>query len=232
MQDFAAAVAGFAEALGIRRLDLAGHSMGGKVGMLLAARRPRLVNRLVIVDATPDVAADGLAEMRRIATRPLRLHPTRRMAALSFRLIPPETVASPARLRTLAARSAWRRGRGRWGIGPDREFFGRVIPQVAWPVLPRIHCPTLILRAERSSILSRQAAAKMQAAIPRASLLEVPGTCHHLTLERPRWVAIAIRRFLTSRSGSSPCITGPASPHPAEEDSLPRREGARARRDS
>ncbi|HSC72125.1 MAG TPA: alpha/beta hydrolase, partial [Candidatus Methylomirabilis sp.] len=197
MQDFVAAVVGFAKALGISRLDLVGHSMGGKVGMLFAARRPRLVDHLVIVDATPDVSADGLDEMRRIATRPLRLFPTRQMAARTFRLIPPETVASPARLRALATRSAWCWGRGRWSIGPDREFFRRVIPQVAWPVLPRIHCPTLILRAARSGILSGRTAVRMREAIPRASLLEVPGTYHHLTLERPRRVAGAIRRFLT-----------------------------------
>ncbi len=204
MQDFVTAVVGFATWLGIRRLDLVGHSMGGKVGMLVAARRPRLVNRLVIVDATPDVSADGLTEMRRIATHPLRLFPTRRMAAQIFRLIPPETVAAPARLRALATRSACCWGRGRWSIGPDREFFGRVIPQVAWPVLPRIRCPTLVLRAERSSILSRQTAARMRDAIPRASLQEAPGTYHHLTLERPRWVAGAIRQFLTSQSGPCP----------------------------
>jgi pimeloyl-ACP methyl ester carboxylesterase len=162
------------------------------------------VNRLVIVDATPDVAADGLAEMRRIATRPLRLFPTRQMAARTFRLIPPESVAPPARLRALATRSAWCWGHGRWSIGPDREFFGRVIPRVAWPVLPRIRCPTLILRAERSGILSRRMAIRMRNAIPRASLLEVPDTYHHLTLERPRRVAGAIRGFLTGESGSSP----------------------------
>ncbi|MGE5849862.1 MAG: alpha/beta fold hydrolase [Candidatus Methylomirabilota bacterium] len=202
MQDFVAAVVGFVKALGISRLDLVGHSMGGKVGMLVAARRPRLVDRLVIVDAAPDVSDDGLAEMRRIATRPLRLFPTRQTAARTFRLIPPETVASPARLRALATRSAWCWGRGRWSIGPDREFFGRVIPQVAWPVLPRIHCPTLVLRAERSSILSHRTAARMRDAIPRASLLEVPDTYHHLTLERPRRVAGAIRRFLTGHPWS------------------------------
>ena len=112
-------------------------------------------------------------------------------AARTFRLIPPETVASPARLRALATRSAWCWGRGRWSIGPDREFFGRVIPQVAWPVLPRIHCPTLVLRAERSGILSRRTATRMRDSIPRASLLEVQDTYHHLTLERPRVVADA-----------------------------------------
>lgn len=201
MQDFVEAVVAFAEALGLRRLDLVGHSMGGKVAMLAAARYPGRVGSLVVVDATPDVSADGLAEMRQIGTRPLRLFPSRQVAARAFRLIPRETVAPMARLRALATRSTRHRGRARWSIGPDREFFSRVVPQVAWPVLPRIQCPTLILRAERSSILSRHTAEQMRRVIPGASLVEVPETYHHLIFERPAEVARAIRKFL---AGDSP----------------------------
>lgn len=196
MGDFVAAVVGFAEAMGLRRLDLVGHSLGGKVGMLVAAKHPRRVRSLVILDATPDVSADGLAEMRQIGTRPMRLFPSRTAAARAFRLIPRETLAPAARLRALATRSTRHRGHGRWSIGPDREFFGRVVPQVAWPVLPRILCPTLILRAERSSILSRETAEALRRAIPRATLHEVADTCHHLVFERPGEAGRAIRDFL------------------------------------
>jgi pimeloyl-ACP methyl ester carboxylesterase len=204
MQDFVRAVTGFAEALGVKHLDLVGHSMGGKVGMLVAAQYPDRVRRLVVVDATPDVSADGLAEMRQIGTRPLRLFPSRQAAARAFRLIPRETVAPPVVLRALAICCTRHRGRGRWSIGPDREFFGRVVPQVAWPDLPRILCPTLILRAERSSILSRRTAEQMRRAIPHATLLEVPGTCHHLIVERPAEVAGAIREFVTAQAMARP----------------------------
>ncbi len=201
MQDFVRAVIGFAGALGMKRLDLVGHSMGGKVGMLVAAQHPGRVRSLVVVDATPDVSADGLAEMRQIGTRPMRLFPSRQAAARAFRLIPRDTVAPMARLRELAQRSTRHRGRGRWSIGPDREFFSRVIPQVAWPALPGIKCPTLILRAEKSSILSHQTAERMRRAIPRSTLLEIPETYHHLIFERPAEVARAIRQFL---AGDSP----------------------------
>lgn len=200
MGDFVAAVVGFAEAMGLPRLDLVGHSMGGKVGMLVAAKHPRRVQRLVILDATPDVSADGLAEMRQISTRPMRLFPSRTAAARAFRLIPRETVAPAARLRALATRSTRHRGHGRWSIGPDREFFGRVVPQVAWPVLPRILCPTLIVRAERSSILSRHTAEMLRRAIPGARLHEVPDTCHHLIFERPAEVGRRVRDFLARHS--------------------------------
>jgi pimeloyl-ACP methyl ester carboxylesterase len=138
--------------------------------------------------------------MRQISTRPMRLFPSRTAAARAFRLIPRETVAPAARLRALATRSTRHRGHGRWSIGPDREFFGRVVPQVAWPLLPRILCPTLIVRAERSSILSRETAEALRRAIPRARLHEVPDTCHHLVFERPAEVGRRIRDFLARHS--------------------------------
>lgn len=209
MEDLVRAVLGFADGQGLGHLDLVGHSMGGKIAMLAGAWHPRRVRSLVVVDATPDVSADGLAEMRQIGTRPLRHFGSRHAAARVFRLIPPETVARPARLRALAARSTRHRGHGRWSIGPDREFFARVVPQVAWPLLPRIASPTLIVRAERSSILSRRTAQAMRRAIPRSTLCEIRGTYHHLILERPGEVATAIRQFLLGHAlGKARAATG------------------------
>jgi pimeloyl-ACP methyl ester carboxylesterase len=199
MEDLVRAVVSFADGLGMGPLDLVGHSLGGKVAMLAASWHPRRVRSLVIVDATPDISADGLAEMRQIGARPPRRVVSRHAAARTFRLIPPETVAPPARLRALALHSARHRGHGRWSIGPDREFFSRIVPLVAWPLLPRIGCPTLILRAERSSILDRRTAVAMRRALPRSTLREIPETCHHLILERPGEVARAIRDFLAAR---------------------------------
>lgn len=41
------------DARGLQRVDLLGHSMGGKVAMLLACRHPGRVGRLVVVDIAP-----------------------------------------------------------------------------------------------------------------------------------------------------------------------------------
>jgi pimeloyl-ACP methyl ester carboxylesterase len=49
----AADVLGWMDAQGITRAALMGHSMGGKVAMLIACRHPELVERLVVVDVAP-----------------------------------------------------------------------------------------------------------------------------------------------------------------------------------
>ncbi len=46
-------VLGWLDAQGLGRVTLVGHSMGGKVAMLLACRHPRRVERLVVVDIAP-----------------------------------------------------------------------------------------------------------------------------------------------------------------------------------
>jgi esterase len=46
-------VAGWMQDQGLARAAIVGHSMGGKTAMLLACRRPELVERLVVVDIAP-----------------------------------------------------------------------------------------------------------------------------------------------------------------------------------
>ena len=46
-------IARYIETRGIGRAAVIGHSMGGTVGMMLAARHPGLVERLMVVDMTP-----------------------------------------------------------------------------------------------------------------------------------------------------------------------------------
>jgi pimeloyl-ACP methyl ester carboxylesterase len=65
-----------------------------------------------------------------------------------------------------------------------------------WPTIDALKGkPVLVVRGERSDILSAETAAKMLARLPGAKLVTVPGVGHAPTLDEPE-VAAAIERLL------------------------------------
>jgi pimeloyl-ACP methyl ester carboxylesterase len=99
-------------------------------------------------------------------------------------LLPPETVADPALLAHLARAGIVQRDGG-WNYRFDPDSNRTRRPADTWALLGRILVPTLIVRAELSPVLSRDLAARMRAELPRAELVEIPGTHHHLVLDAP-----------------------------------------------
>jgi len=64
-----------------------------------------------------------------------------------------------------------------------------------WPVYDAIRAPTLLLRGERSDLLSRETAQEMTRRGPRAKLAEIRGVGHAPTLLHADQIAI-VRDFL------------------------------------
>ncbi|MBI4593524.1 MAG: alpha/beta hydrolase, partial [Candidatus Rokubacteria bacterium] len=69
-------------------------------------------------------------------------------------------------------------------------------PVDAWPLLPAIAAPTLLVRGEGSPIMTRDMAERMRAAIPRAFFVDIPGAFHHLTLDTPDTFVDVLAEFL------------------------------------
>ena len=61
----AADVLAWMDRMGLKRADLLGHSMGGKVAMALALEAPARVRRLIVVDIAPVTYAHSLADYAR-----------------------------------------------------------------------------------------------------------------------------------------------------------------------
>lgn len=194
-EDFAADLLGVMDALGWERMALVGHSMGGHNAMAFAAWHPERVRALVVVDSRPALPDDRVQRMHARGQRPPRLHPTVDAALGSFRLLPPETTADPALLRHLG-RVGLVQVNGGWKYRFDPACYAARHPVDAWPLLPRISAPTLVVRGEHSPIMTREIADRMGAAIPRASVVEIPGTYHHLVLDAPERFAAALAGFL------------------------------------
>jgi pimeloyl-ACP methyl ester carboxylesterase len=61
-------VADVVELIGERRVTLIGQSLGGHTGMLVAARHPELVERLVVIEASPERGPDAPERVRAFFT--------------------------------------------------------------------------------------------------------------------------------------------------------------------
>ncbi|MBI2219321.1 MAG: alpha/beta hydrolase, partial [Candidatus Rokubacteria bacterium] len=65
-----------------------------------------------------------------------------------------------------------------------------------WTLIDRITSPTLIVRAERSPVLTPDMAQGLRAGIRGARLVEIPEAYHHLVLDRPQQFVAAVDAFL------------------------------------
>jgi pimeloyl-ACP methyl ester carboxylesterase len=194
-EDFADDLRAVLDHLGWTRASVVGHSMGGHNALAFAAWHPNRVRALAVVDGRPSLPSERLAQMRERGQRPARLHSTLADAVAAFRLLPPETIADPALLAHLArAGIVWREGGFAYRFDP--ACYALRQPVDLWPLLPRVVAPTLVLRGERSPVLPRDLAERLHAALPRATLSEVPEAYHHVVLDRPAAVADALLDFL------------------------------------
>jgi pimeloyl-ACP methyl ester carboxylesterase len=194
-EDFTRDLVGVADAMGWARLTVIGHSMGGHNAMGFAAWYPERVERLVVVDSRPSIPAERLQTMHRRGDRGPMRHETLDSALRSFRLLPRETVADARLLEHLARQGITERD-GRFLYRFDPACNGRRRPTDGWALLERITAPTLLVRGEHSPILPRDMATDMLARLPRARLVEIAGTYHHLVLDAPLPFAKVLDGFL------------------------------------
>jgi pimeloyl-ACP methyl ester carboxylesterase len=194
-EDFAGDLLGVMEAFAWRRMMLVGHSMGGHNAMAFAAWHPERVSALVIADSRPSIPHDRLGVMQERGRRPLKRHPTVEAAIAAFRLLPSETVASPALLRHLAIAGVVQHDAG-WVYRFDPATRALRRPVDAWSLIGRIMAPTLVVRGEWSPILPADLAVRLRDGIRDARLVEVAGAHHHLVLDRPEAFSDAVNEFV------------------------------------
>jgi pimeloyl-ACP methyl ester carboxylesterase len=195
-EDFATDLVGVIERLGLEDVIVAGHSMGGHNALAFAAWHSDRLARLVVVDARPHVNLERLRALQRHAPRPQAEFPSLAAALARFRLRPPETIAPPALLRAIARRGLVRLPSGRWRYRFDPACERTRVPVDAWGLLPEIAVPTLVVRGEHSTILHRDVALRMTKALSVATLEEIRGAHHHVTLDAPRALADCLLAWL------------------------------------
>lgn len=187
-------LAAFTEALAIRRLHLVGHSMGGHIAALYAARYRQQVTSLTLM-ANAGVSAPQRSEffqhLDEHGDNPLLVTTTPQYDRLLDWLFvaPPQLPESIHQY--LAQRAV--------DDNPhQREVFEhlqqRYLPLE--PELPRISAPTLLLWGDQDRILDVSSIEVMKPLLADARVVIMKGCGHAPMLERPEETAAHYRQFL------------------------------------
>lgn len=197
-------------ALGIERLVLVGHSLGGRASMLFAGRHPERMAGLVIVDAGPELDPRGISRIRLDVQKSADASfdsPEAYERALAHAY----PAATPEALRRLARHGLRRRADGRFERKTDPGFHTgraglsesqleaaeREATRQLWEALGRVPCPTLVVRGAASDVLSPDCADRMaDEVLARGSLAVVPRASHSVMIDNPEGFAEAVCAFV------------------------------------
>jgi pimeloyl-ACP methyl ester carboxylesterase len=194
-------LAAFADALGLSRFALAGLSMGGWHALLYAVDHPERVERIVIVDIAPEQSAVSMAMMAKWPPTPMDFSSLD--AAVEWaRLGNPW--ASDAGLRKDTENKMRRREDGRWTWKADPALINVALPDPTdpiligryWKAVETIPCPILEVRGAESTVVSDEVVQRMEKAGKQFRSVDVAGTGHVVTVDKPQGFIKATSEFL------------------------------------
>ena len=187
----AAEIARYIAAKGLRRPAVVGHSMGGSIAMMLAARHPDAPGRVMVVDMLP--APARIAGFSGWAARPLA------------RLLGGE-VAGADRLRRELKSVIGRFGNSDWlATKSDGAVVGRSLDELLGtdltPELVRIRVPLTVVYACPDPFKVTcgrfdRAYADAYARRPGTRLMPIPGSGHMIMHDQPLAFRAEMKRFL------------------------------------
>jgi len=200
--------------LGIERLVLVGHSLGGRIATLFAGRHPDRLAGLVIVDSAPELDVRGTVRIRvdlqksgggdlsfesEAAYRDVLAH---NYPAVSREIL--TRMAHHALRRRADGRfepkldPAWFKGRSDAGVDPEamRQREERLTRDM-WDALAKVPCPTLVVRGAASDVLSADVADRMvEEALRHGRLAVIPRAGHSVMVDNPEAFRAALSGFV------------------------------------
>ncbi len=184
------------EALGVAGAHFVGLSMGGFVGMRMAARRPDLVNKLILIETShlPE-PVENVGRYRLLTAIYRTVGPRVIQSRVAPIMLGKTIIADPSRKADVARfvkimtrrRDVWKAVNGvidRAGVAPSE--------------LARIAAPTLVIVGDEDAATTPEKAQQLAAAIRGAKLVTIPHAGHSSSVEEPAAVTAAIEAFLRS----------------------------------
>jgi pimeloyl-ACP methyl ester carboxylesterase len=199
-------------ALGIERLVLVGHSLGGRIATLFADRNAARMAGLVLVDIGPDLDPRGVTRIQLdVASDQQPTFASVEEYARALTLAYP--AGRPDALLRMARHGIRRREDGRYQLKMDPRLRGvgstespeaaaergRAMSELLWKALARISCPTLVVRGAASDVLAPDTADRMvDETLAHGRLAVVPQAAHSVMTDNPDGFREAVTNFVLS----------------------------------
>lgn len=200
---FAMDLRGFVEEMDFEAFDLVAHSIGSRVAMSYAREHSHRLKHLVLVDMGPQMADTGARGIRKStgSARTQPGFPTEAEALEHFAAMYPGA-SQEFLMRQVAAGLQLDEGSGnlvfRWDPAIHEATGRGAIAEIPylWESLEHITCPTLVVRAEKSKVLSREIQEEMVRRLPNGRAVEIPDAGHQVPLHQPEVFTRVVREFL------------------------------------
>ena len=197
---YAKTAVGLLDGLRIEKCDWLGTSMGGALGIRLAAGALRgRIRRLVLNDIGPQLGAAAVERIRAYAGKPPVFERMSELEGYFRSIYRPFGLLTDAQWRRLAETSARRTADGRLTPHYDpkmvMQFEHHPSDYDLWEAYDAIDLPTLCLRGESSDLLLPEVADEMRRRGPRTEVVTIPGCGHAPALNVPEQLAL-VERFL------------------------------------
>ncbi len=194
--------------LGVEQVDWVGTSMGGLIGMVLAAMPNTPVRRLVLNDVGPAIQPEAIQRIATYLGQPAHWRTVEEAADALWAIS--SSFGPHSREDWLALTRPQLVPEVQDGVAGFKSHYDPAIavpvraatPQIMaageamlWAAYDRITAPTLLLRGAQSDLLTPETALAMAQRGPRAQVHELPGVGHAPTLVAPDQRA-AVRGFL------------------------------------
>lgn len=183
------------KALNIAPCHFVGLSMGGFVGMRIAARQPELLRSLMLIETSPDPEPEqNIPRYKLLSVIALWFGFGLVTNAVMKIMFGQKFLNDPSRAADLEKMKNWLRNNHRIGI--TRAVIGVINRKPIYDELDKIKLPTLIMVGDQDIATVAAKSERIHARIIGSKLVIIPGAGHSSSVEEPAFVNKAITDFL------------------------------------
>ena len=182
----------FFDSLQLKNISWVGTSMGGLIGMVMAATYPEYIKKLVINDIGPFIPEAALKRLAEYVGKEVSFNTMDEAEVYLRSILAPWGITDPLHWRHMAQESFKQSGtKFVLNYDPDikQAFFSIKGDLDMWELWAKVKCPVLVLRGANSDLLTSATAERMKNSRPGVEVIEFPNIGHAPALMSPEQIS-------------------------------------------